>query len=840
MFGYKIRIAVLFYSMIHFRLSFFFLTLIGLYACKPSVTTQNQKVVSKIISQQKVEKPPYQPSREQLVDLLHTKLDVSFDWEKQQLIGLAELTLTPYFYPQSQVLLDAKSFDIHKVSLLGKDKVKELKYTYDDLVLTIQLDKEYTNKDTFALEIDYVAKPNEQPVGGSSAIQQDKGLYFINADGSEPNKPRQIWTQGETEASSKWFPTIDSPNEKTTQEIYITVDTIFTVLSNGEHVYTINNGNGTKTDYWKMDLPHAPYLFMMAIGEYAVVTEHWKDIEVNYYVEKDYEPYAKTIFGHTPEMLSFFSEILNYKYPWNKYSQIIVRDFVSGAMENTTASVFMEDVQIDDRQALDKNWDYIIAHELIHHWFGNLVTCESWSNLPLNEAFANYSEFLWIDHKYGRDEADYHGETELNEYLYEARTKREPLIRFHVADKEDMFDRHSYNKGGKVLHYLRSVVGDEAFFASLNLYLETNKFKAAEIHHLRLAFEEVTGRDLNWFFNQYFLSPGHPELEVKHTYLDGEIEITINQTQDASLYPLYTLPLNIAIWYGDQLKTISYTAKELHNTFVIQSAEQPSAIYIDPEFVVPGTINQKLATSELSHLFSNSDRYIVRKTALDNLLDNLISEGVTNLIDNPILRTTLKAGLKDPFWAIRLYSLELLQNVPIASLQFWINDIVDIAKNDSKSDVQAKAIQILANSEDSLKYNTIYKDGLNAKSYRVFAASLSASLRNSPDASQLNTDQYEQISNLDVSLALADYYLSENRMDKANWFLSRMKGFMGKPMSLYNFLSYFGEYSLKLSDPVAKKEFKALLVDISETSKYNVIVSISNSYIDKLNTETKQ
>jgi len=825
--------------MMHLRFGTFLLILAGIYACKPATQSSLQELNIKSISEQELSKPSYQPSRERVFDLLHTKLDVAFDWEKQQLIGVAELKLKPYFYPQTLVEIDAKGFNINKVSLLKNNDKISLNYKYNNFVLTVSLDKEYTNLDTLSLEIDYVAKPNDLPVGGSSAIQQDKGLYFINPDGSEANKPKQIWTQGETEASSKWFPTIDSPNEKSTQEMFITIDTTYTVLSNGEHVYSISNGNGTKTEYWKMDLPHATYLFMMAIGEYAVVKDHWNDIEVNYYVEKEYEPYAKTVFGNTPEMLSFFSQKLNYKYPWNKYSQVIVRDFVSGAMENTTATVFMEDVQIDDRQALDKNWDYIIAHELFHHWFGDLVTCESWANLPLNESFANYSEYLWIDHKYGRDEADLHGENELNEYFYEARTKREPLIRFHFADKEEMFDRHSYNKGGRVLHYLRSIVGDDAFFTALNLYLKNNSFKSAEIHNLRLAFEEVTGRDLNWFFNQYFLSPGHPELEVKHTYIDGNIELTINQVQDTSLYPLYTIPVTFSIWHGNQKSTLSYTVNDLQNSIVIKSDTEPSAVYLDPDFVFPGVINQALSMPELSHLFFNDEKYIVKKSALDYMLDNLINEGTTNLLDNPIVKNALKSGLKDPFWAIRQYSLELLQNVPMATLQFWINDIVELAKKDNKSDVQALAIQILSQSEDSLKHNPIYANGLNAKSYKVFAASLAAYLKNNPEASKLNTEQFENISNLEVSVVLAEYYIKQNRLDKLGWFLSRMKEYKSKPMSLYNFLTYFGEYSLKLVDPVEKKEFEAFLREISTTSQYSVIVGISDKYIEMLKEQAK-
>ena len=336
-------------------------------------------------------KHPYRPSKKRENDLLHTKLKISFDWEKQYAHGQAELLFTPYFYPQSSLELNARGFDIHSIKLKTiNGDVKNVDYSYDSLIIDINLDREYKKGEKYFILIDYTAKPNELKEGGSNAITSDKGLYFINPLGKETNKPTQIWTQGETQASSCWFPTIDAPNEKMTQELYITVDTSYTTLSNGLLIYSVENEDGTKTDYWRQEKPHAPYLTMMAIGKYATVQDRWNDIEVNYLVEPEYEKYAKNIFGNTPEMLEYFSSLLNYTYPWDKYSQVVVRDYVSGAMENTSATIMMEGLQVDDRQLIDQHWDAIIAHELFHHWFGDLVTCESWSNLPLNESFANY------------------------------------------------------------------------------------------------------------------------------------------------------------------------------------------------------------------------------------------------------------------------------------------------------------------------------------------------------------------------------------------------------------------------------------------------------------------
>ena len=409
----------------------------------------------------------YNPANTILTDLVHTKLEVSFNWEESQLNGKATIPAKPHFYESDKLILDAKGMDVLKVQMNGAD----LNYTYNDaLKLNIDLGRTYKSTEQYTISIEYVSKPDELEMGGSSAITGDKGLYFINPKGEEKNKMPQIWTQGETQANSVWFPTIDSPNAKTTQEIYITVEDKYVTLSNGDLVSSKLNKDGTRTDYWKQDLPHAPYLFMMAIGEYSIVKDSYtkKDgskIEVNYYVEPEYEKDARGIFGETPNMIGYFSELLDLEYPWDKYNQVVVRDYVSGAMENTGAVIFGEYVYKDKEDLLDGNDQSTIAHELFHHWFGDLVTCESWANLPLNESFANYSQYLWDEYRYGMDEADYQAEMEADGYFQSASYQGyHDLIWFDHFDKEDMFDGHSYNKGGRILHMLRSYLGDEAFF----------------------------------------------------------------------------------------------------------------------------------------------------------------------------------------------------------------------------------------------------------------------------------------------------------------------------------------------------------------------------------------
>ena len=329
--------------------------------------------------------------------------------------------------------------------------------------------------------------------------------------------------------------------------MYLTVEDRFNTLSNGVLISSKKNNDGTRTDYWKMDLPHAPYLFMVAIGEYAVVKDSWNGKVVDYYVEPKFEEYARDIFPHTPEMLQFFSDKLGVTYPWPKYSQVVVRDYVSGAMENTSAVIFGEFMQGTDRELVDNRQnENIVAHEMFHHWFGDLVTCESWANLTLNEGFANYSEYLWLEHKHGKDEADFHRMQELSGYMQSAARDIHPLVDFGYENKEDMFDAHSYNKGGLVLHMLRNYVGDDAFFASLQKYLKDHSFSDVEGHELRLAFEDVTGEDLNWFFNQWFFSQGQPELNVDYDYDEDskQVIVTVEQVQDPKeMPPIFELPV---------------------------------------------------------------------------------------------------------------------------------------------------------------------------------------------------------------------------------------------------------------------------------------------------------
>jgi aminopeptidase N len=662
----------------------------------------------------------YQASAKKATDLVHTKLDVRFDFEKCYLYGKATITAKPHFYPQSTLELNARGMDIHEVALVEGNNRKKLNYTYTTDLLVIQLDKEYKHDQSYTVFIDYTAKPNELKVGGSAAINSDKGLYFINPLGKDKNKPTQVWTQGETQSNSGWFPTIDRPNQRMTDEIFMTVPKKYVTLSNGDLISSTENADGTRTDYWNMKLPHAPYLVMMALGEFTIVKDHWKDKEVSYYVEPEYGKYARGIFGNTPEMIDFFSKKLGVDYAWPKYSQIVVRDYVSGAMENTSATLHGEFLQQTDREMLDRDNESIVSHELFHQWFGDLVTTESWSNLPLNESFATYGEYLWEEFKRSRDAADFHAHESMLGYLREAKSGKEvSLIRFQYEDREEMFDAHSYNKGGAVLHMLRKYVGDEAFFASLKLYLETNKFTPVEIHNLRLAFESVTGEDLNWFFNQWFLSPGHPEIDIKYTY-DAAAKkelVSITQSQDFAKYPLFRLPLMVDIYAGGTVQHKSINGTKAVEEFSFDAEQKPDLVNVDAEKMLLCTKKDNHSVEEWVFMYAHAPLYLDRLEALQALSKNMSVPGA---------KETLEKALNDKFWKIREYAVKTLSG-KIESTSAAKAKLIDMASKDEKSAVRASAIETL--SKDFSKDETllpVFKAALKDQSYNVIGAGLNA------------------------------------------------------------------------------------------------------------------
>ncbi|ROI06391.1 M1 family peptidase [Chryseobacterium sp. G0240] len=687
----------------------------------------------------------YRATHTKVTELKHTKLKVNFDYQKEQMNGEEWLTASPYFYPTNELILDAKGMLIHEVALDNNGKKSPLKYDYKDETLKISLDKTYQKNQDYTIYIKYTARPNEVKQKGSMAINDAKGLYFINPQGTEPDMPTQIWTQGETESSSAWFPTIDKPNQKTTQEIYMTVPDKYVTLSNGILKDSQKESNGLRTDHWVMDKRHSTYLFFMGVGEYSIVKDKWKNIPVDYYIEKEYEPYAKQIYGNTPEMIEFFSKKMNYDYPWAKYAQISGRNYVSGAMENTTATLHGSDILQKPGQLIDENkWEDTIAHELFHHWFGDLVTAESWSNLTVNESFANYSEYLWNEYKYGKDQADYHLMSDVNMYIHNPSDFKKNLVRFNYDSREDVFDLVTYQKGGGILNMLRSYLGDDAFFAGMNDYLKTNEYQNAEAHQLRLSFEKVSGKDLNWFFNQWYFGSGNPKVNYSFTFepVKKQVAVTINQTQDQ----LFEFPLAIDVYDNGKPKRYNvWVNAEAKNTFNFDVSKAPDLVNIDADGVLLADITDTKTPEQDLLQFTNSKEFKSRYKALTGIKDQVGK--------SPAATKLLAAALKDPFFRVRIKALELMDLTNPEQLKALGAEVEKLAANDPKTLVQAAAIGALAKTKDK-KYLPIFEKGVNAVSNAVKGNSLSAILGIDPLRANSLADKIDLDGASDELLAL--------------------------------------------------------------------------------------
>lgn len=757
----------------------------------------------------------YKPSRTRDFDLIHTDLNLSFDYEKEWVFGEALLILKPFFYTQNQLILDAKDFEIDSFRLIDGNNEVELNYQYDTQKLRVYLPRDFTSNDTLKVAIKYTAKPNENPKLGSAAITDTKGLYFINSTG-QADKPIQIWTQGETEHNSKWFPTLDTPNERATQEIRLTVDQKFRTISNGKLIGSKDNKDGTRTDHWNMDLPHAPYLAAIIVGDFVEIQDSWEDIQVNYYVEEKYAAGAKIVFKNTPEMIGFFSKILGLRYPWQKYDQVVVRDFVSGAMENTTISVFMEELNLTEREAIDSEWDGIIAHELFHQWFGNYVTTESWANLTLNEAFANYAEYLWFEYKEGKDAADLHHISEMEQYFDEATEKQVDLIRFYYKDSEEMFDSHSYAKGGRILHMLRKNIGDEAFFKSLNVYLTTHAYSSVEAHDLRLAFEKVTGTDLNWFFDQWFFASGHPILAYEIDYSEGtNLLLTVSQKQNLETTPLYKIPFKVS-WYVDGVRfEKAFVLDRGWQQFAIENTNPVGELYFDEKMEL---LAEKKSVRGIEHFlrqFEDSQFGVTRYEALDSLGSNFTGHKDYVKI--------LARAIKDPFWAIRELALLQIARNPdlIMQIKGLEESLYEVAENDDQNTVRTGAIELLA-VMDGDKYSSAFLRWMNDASYYVAGAALSAYLENDNNVNRSEiVRRYEEEDNIRILVALAEYYINGNDKNQSEWFHKKIKSTSGQ--SLYYFLGYYGDYFAKNQLDKESKICVENLFEIGLNNKANYI-----------------
>lgn len=569
-------------------------------------------------------------ARDTLVQAEHVKLEVKPDFKNKKLYGKVSTQFRAKVSGVSAVDFDAVELHIKSVKF-GRTNLR-FSQTYGKL--SVSLGREMKEGEKFTINIEYSCTPR-------------RGIFFNYPDKEYPNRPIQAWTQGESDESRFWFPSIDDPNVKVTSEVIATVPKKFVAVSNGKLVSQKINKNGTKTSHWSHEIPHSVYLISLVAGEFSELKDSYDGIPIIYYVPKGREEDAKRTFVNTPDMMKFFSKSLGLKYPYPKYSQVTVADFIFGGMENTNATTLTDSCLLDKRAMIDYNSDELLAHELAHQWFGDLITCRDWANAWLNEGFATYFEALYHEHHLGSDEFAYKMLLEAEEYFGEDRERyRRPIVTNVYEDSVELFDRHLYNKAALILHMLRFVLGDNQFWRAIRHYVQKHKMQNVTTEDFRRAIEEATGRNLEPFFDQWFKKSGYPEFKVSYEWNESSktAKVTVNQNQSTNgETPVFMLPIEIAIT-ARKRRVHRIDLKEKQQTFLFPMNEAPSAVEFDPSNWILKTLEFARPKEMLLKILKESPAPIERI----RVVQELAKLGTQDVVDE-----LKSAFLMEKFWAVQ-------------------------------------------------------------------------------------------------------------------------------------------------------------------------------------------
>jgi aminopeptidase N len=512
----------------------------------------------------------------------HLAVDVTLDVAKKSIRARALIDVRRVDPAATAVDLDAVGFDVSEVMVDGR----AVAFRYDGRTLSVPTGE----RDRARLSIAYDATPR-------------RGLYFLEPDEHYPSRPNQVWSQCQEEDARHWVPCHDSPHLKMTTEVTARVPHGWYALSNGALVASDTPAAGDWTFHWRMDAPHPSYLMTLAAGEFDEVADEVvvadRAVPLTYLVPRGRTGDVPRTFGRTKDMIAHFSEVTGVPYPWNKYAQIVVSDFIFGGMENTTATTLYEHVLLDERAAIDVSSDDLVAHELAHQWFGDYVTCRAWYEGWLNEGFATFFEHVWREKHLGADEYAYGLKADFDGYALEARTRyRRPIVCQDYDAPLDLFDRHLYEKGGLVLHGLRVELGSAVFWRGVHAYLRDHARGVVETRDLQRALESVSGRSLGRFFEQWVYKPGHPEIEVDLAWDRGVLTVAAKQVQATAdgVPGCFEVVLELDA-HGpegaDGAVRRVVRMNERQQSFSLPCPERPSFVVVDPDMRIVGELRVK-------------------------------------------------------------------------------------------------------------------------------------------------------------------------------------------------------------------------------------------------------
>ncbi|WP_036478327.1 M1 family metallopeptidase [Myxosarcina sp. GI1] len=632
-------------------------------------------------------KPHYNPDRPGQVN--HIKLDLELDIPQKSFAGTCTITITPIRSGIEQLTLDAVDLEIESVLV---DEVSQ-NFDYDGEQIKIDLSQPTT---TEAVKV-AIAYKVEQP---------QRGLYFISPTEHYPNKPTQVWTQGEDEDSRFWFPCFDYPGQLATSEIRVRVPQEYMAVSNGELVNTETVGKD-KIYHWHQQQVHPTYLMTLAVGDFAEIKDKWRDIPVNYYVEKGREADGKRSMEKTPRMVEFLSKKYGYDYPYPKYAQVCVDDFIFGGMENTSTTLLTDRCLLDERAKIDNmRTESLVLHELAHQWFGDLVVIKHWSHAWIKEGMASYAEVFWTEAEYGKDDAAYYLLNEARTYIEEDSSRyRRPIVTNVYREAIELYDRHLYEKGACVYHMIRAVLGDELFDKAIQTFVNDNAHRTVETIDLLRAIDKATGYNLSPLFDRYVFRGGHPDFKVAYSW-DGDSNlacITVTQEQakkelSGSNSELFDLKISLAFGYiGDKkpkLQPFSLRIHQKEQSFYFPLDKKPDFISFDVDNNWLKTVNLQYPVTELKNQLQHDPDPISRIYA---------AAALTKKGGLEIVKALGKALKSDRFWGVRVEVAKQLGKIKLDQA----TETLMSGLNDADARVRRAVIEALSNFKNASCYNTI-------------------------------------------------------------------------------------------------------------------------------------
>jgi aminopeptidase N len=656
-------------------------------------------------------------------DILSTSLDLSFDFERLTVGGAAEHRIRISADSLRQFWFDAADMEVGLVTCEGcrRSGQDTLQVAYTGTDLAVVLRSAPRKGDTVSVRIEYTAYPMRNG--------EQRGMYFVDPAGQDPNRPTQVWTLGQPQDNQFWFPTWDHPTERMSFDIRVTVPDFFETAGNGELVSQEALPGGLRQDRWVLKSEVPAYLAAVIIGDYTIITDSYErpdgsSVPLWYAVEPEYAEWAELIYPETPEIMAFVERKTRVRYPYENYKQFTVRDFTAGAQENVTATAIDASLQHDARAHEDYNGLSLVVHEIAHQWFGNLVTCKTWGYLALQEGMATYFETLYLEDAYGLNEAQAHSIANWDAYLFESEYRRRPIVWHGYSDPNEMFDHHSYEKTAAVLHQLRFELGDEAWWRGVRRYLTENRNQAVTLRDLQFAMERASARPLGRFFEQWFLSPGHPELEVSQRYREdfGVYEVHIQQVQDTTLFPVFAFDVDLELNFKSREPYVERIRVEnVDTTIVIGVAGHVTFARFNRGDWLPAEITVDKPLEEWTTQALADDDMSGRYRAVEALSPHSADDQVRALL--------LQIASSDPSEHVRELGVRALRVYTDESRT--LDAMLGLALNDPSSSVRAAAVEAIAGAR-SASVRSVLSEALQDRSYFVVAAAVESMARTFP------------------------------------------------------------------------------------------------------------